>query len=155
MNCTGTFGSDQPANYPISYIQDVSAIYVTSVQFSLNVYYLGGTYPVSVAVDAYTCGDGSTIGTYAGSATFTGSVGMSSSLATFTFSSPFLVQDCGSGHRTVAFKMSSISVAGGVSTDLWADEVLANGSCFLERSTSSSNLTASPHSWVGVVMGTQ
>ncbi len=161
VDCSSTTsaGADTASSIPVSFIQDFSGAAVSSVQFGFAVSFgLSGTRNITVSLDMYTCGDGSSLGTLAGSTTFSGTAVQFFNSSSFTngtinFPAPVPVKNCPSGHRTVAFVFSNPTVSGGGTAADFMVSASNDGTCSLVESTNAANLSAGVKQYVTVITG--
>ncbi len=151
MNCTGTFGYDSFANYPVFYLSSINGSSINSIKMNLYGNGLGMSNVVgSITLTAYTCGTASTLGSNVATATWNHtSLNGNAAQQTFTFSSPVTIPtNCAPGEKPLAFKVTYSGFGGAA---VWAEEVLSSASCFLTRSTSTTGLASSPHSYTAII----
>jgi hypothetical protein len=152
MSCSGTFGSNSLASSPVSYFDHLNARAVSAVEFDMSLNGIGGTQSGSVSLDAFLCGDGSSLGIFAGTTTLSTSFTLSlEEPKLFIFKPPIYLQPCAGGKRTIAFKFGNVSVSGGATaSNIHAHVVLVGQpECTHLRSASATALSPGPHNLKG------
>ncbi len=157
MNCTSSNGADIVEDYPVMYVSSITGSTMSSVAFQmyLNGYGNSTTYNTSLTLNVYTCvTPGTTLTSAAATASVSAALNGNSSTVTFTFGSAVtLPTNCSAGEVALAFELVDNS---GYASELYAASGVSSSSCFLDESTSTTEVESGRgRSYEAVITATQ